>query len=223
MAVFVGSMVLALVAGPAAGAAAPAVSLRPGDGRLLAAGVVTAGDVPASWQPSRQSNDLKAFSGIPTCRRIYAVSVAANRAVPNVLSRQFTDPASNQETTASDQVFAFRTVRAASAYLVAFEGPNVEPCLNATLQRVLAGSGVTNTTAASAPITTLTGVGDASTGQQITVSAQASGQVVTLVADFEFVRVGRAVMLFEFLHADTTLPEGPQIVTSVVGRVQAAA
>ncbi len=49
----------------------------------------------------------------------------------------------------------------------------------------------------------------------------ANGQNVTLVADFEFVRVGRTVMLFEFLNPNTTLPPGPQIVQSVVGRVQA--
>jgi len=212
-------VVVTLAAGAAASAPprVPTASTR----ALLAAGLITANDVPAAWTGSRQTNDLKVFAGVPTCHALYLANVAANRRVPNVLSRQFTDPASNGTTLASDQVFAFRTVAAASAFLAVLQRPNTASCLTTVIQKVLASSGVTDTTAAASPITTLGALGDGRAGYEVTLAATIRGGSISLVADFVVVRVGRVVVLPEFLNENRSLPEGPQIVTTVVNRVEA--
>ena len=212
----------ALLAGSTAASGAPTARPGPRDRALIAAGLVTGGDVPASWVGSHQSNDIREFSTIAPCRAVYAALVAANRRVPNALSRQFTDPTSNDQTLASNQVFAFRTVAAASTYLAAFEGPDAGACLQTAVQKVVVGGGVNNTAATVGPVAGLDGVGDAATGQQVTVSLAVNGTSATLVVDFEAVRVGRTVLAFDFLNASHPLPQGPSIVAAAVARVQHA-
>jgi hypothetical protein len=215
-----GLVVVGLVTTGAVAAAAPAARPTPADRALIRAGLVTRADVPASWTGSRQSNDLAPFAKLASCRTVYATLLAANRRVPNALSRQFTDPASHDQTVASDQVFAFPTVQAASTYLAAFNGPTAGACLQAAVQAAVLGVGVNNTAGTGGAVAGLAGVGDETAGQQVTLSASASGTSVTLVVDFAAVRVGRTVLAFDFLNADHPLPQGLAIINAAVTRVQ---
>jgi 1-aminocyclopropane-1-carboxylate deaminase/D-cysteine desulfhydrase-like pyridoxal-dependent ACC family enzyme len=217
-----GLLLAGLVATAAPASAASGARPSPSDRALIAAGLVARGDVPASWVGSHQSNDIREFSKIAACRAVYVALLAANRRVPNALSRQFADPTSNGQTLASDQVFAFRTVKAASAYLAAFEGPNAGPCLQMAIQQVVVGGGVNNTAATVGTPAGLDGIGDAATGQQVTVSVAASGTSLTLVVDFDAVRIGRTVIGFDFLNANHPLPQALPIIGAAVARVQHA-
>jgi hypothetical protein len=187
---------------------------------ILRAGLIRASDVPPKWVAAKQSSSTSQFSGVSACRAINTVEAAAKRRVPRALSRQYGDPESAGTTVSDDTVYAFPNAKAAGRYLAAYQSSSAAPCLQAVLATAVGSAG----TATVVPLTAqLRGLGDANAGYEGTIQGTShQGQPVALVADLVTVRVGRAVVTFEFLNANQQIPEGPGIVDAVVRRLEPA-
>jgi len=214
-------LALALLAGtalPAAGAPATRKP-NPKDAAILAAGVVTAADVPPGWAASPQvDTGPKKYRGITDCRPVYGAVSAARVKVPHLLSPDFSPTGSASSVTVVDDiVLAFPTTGAASRFLAAFQGPTVSDCL----QRVLAKTTSGQAQVSVAQLDDLQGVGAANVGYEAMIAASDQGQSLDLVGDIIGVQVGRAIVLVSYLNdGGETLPEGMAVVTNVVNRLR---
>lgn len=214
-AILIGLMAAALLAPGAATAATRPTSTS----AILRAGVVLAGDVPSGWTegPHPRNND-QGLRGIASCKAVIVADAAVNRSVPQARSATFSDPASNggKTTQAQNTVYVFKSVASANRYLEVRATNDASECLRASVQRQL-GSQVTATVS---PITDLGGLGDARLGIEIVArGSDSTGQVINLFADVVVVRVGRAIVGFDYLNLNARLPEGPGIVNAVVKRL----
>ena len=207
-----GSLVAALLAGPAAGAARPTTTVA-----ILRAGVIAAHDVPSTWISTPRSTAAAPFPSGAACQTLAAVERTARRHAPHASSPQFSDPQSGNTTQADDSVYAFTSAAAAHRYLAAYQAGGASGCFQLVLTDAVGASG----TATIAPLTAqLVGLGDENAGYEGTVQgANGAGQAVALVADIVAVRVGRAVAVFEFLSANRQITAGPTIVNTVVQRL----
>ena len=185
------------------------------DKAILKAGVLTAADVPSTWMSVKQSDSgTKSFQGIASCKQIVAAMNAARRG-PRALSRSFGDPAQASNAGAQNTVYAFKSVKAAQQYIAAYEASNAATCFQDAFNKATSGSQATVT-----PITDLQGVGDEAVGYEASVTGtDQSGKAVHVVDDLVDVRVGRAVMTFNFGNRDVRLPQGVAIVQAVISRL----
>jgi hypothetical protein len=202
-----------LVAPAAAGVKAAAT-----DKAILSAGVLAAADAPQGWTASKQTDSgTKPFKGVSACKGIATAVTNAKKSSAKALSPQFTDPANPNTTLAENSVYAFKTAKAATTNLAAYQDSSTQPCLEAMFNKQLTGQAQ----ATVAPITDqLQGVGDAAAGYEATIVVNNNGQPVTLIADSIAVRVGRAFLSFSFLNSGTRISQGPAIVNAVVDRVK---
>src|ERR1022692_1221064 len=123
------------------GLALPAGAAKASDGSILTAGVITKSDVPKSWKSSKQPDVNATLKAVPACAPILAATTAARKS-PHQNSQVFTDPKSNaQLTNAQDQVYAFKTAVAASAYLAAFQAAAGLACLQGLIGQAGANTG----------------------------------------------------------------------------------
>jgi len=209
---------LATVALPASAVArAPKPNLT--DTAILAAGVVTAADLPAGWTATPQvDTSTKKYQGIKDCRPISTAVTAARAKVPHRLSPDFSpNGAANPVTVVDDIVLAFKTPAAAGRFLAAFQGPTISDCL----QRVLAKTTSGKAQVSVAQLADLQGVGDANVGYEAMISASDQGRSLSLIGDVVNVQVGRAIVLVSYLTGGSqTLPEGMGVVTNVVNRLR---
>jgi len=204
----------ALVLAPLLNVAAPAPRSTPA---ILRAGVIHPRDVPAGWTASLQDQTALPFAGVAPCAAINAADATARRRAARAASPRFTDPQSAGTTAADNTVDAFRSAPAAARDLAAYQAPDAAACLQAVLTQA-GGPGATVTVTPLA--SQLHGLGDANAGYEGTIAGRGQqGQPIALVADLVAVRVGRAVVVFEFLNANRPIPEGPGIVDTVVGRL----
>jgi len=203
-------------------AAAPAARKpHPKDAAILAAGVVTAADVPPGWTASPQvDTGTKNYRGIKDCRPVYTAISAARAKVPHQLSPDFSPSGSASSVTVVDDiVVAFPTPAAASRFLAAFQGPTISDCFQRVLTETTSGQAQVSV----AQLDDLQGVGDANVGYEATISASDQGQSLALVGDIIDVQVGRAVVLVSYLNdGGEALPEGMAVVTNVVNRLRFA-
>jgi hypothetical protein len=199
-------------------AGASASSSKPRDQAILAAGVLSAKDVPAGWisRPVSSGNQFTGFRGISVCKQIVAVDAAAT-AGSHAVSRALSDPAvPSREATATDEVYAFKNANAAARYLAAFQAPGAQTCLQAGLSQQTGGQvGV-----AAAP-SHVQGVGDDNAGFDTVLSTtDQQGKPFTAILDFVLVRTGRAVVDLAFTNPGTNpLPQEQAILAAVVTRL----
>jgi hypothetical protein len=185
---------------------------------ILRAGVIVAGDLPSGWtkgpHPKKSDTSLR---GIPSCKTVIAADAAAERSAPQARSATFSDPATGgKTTTAENTVFVFKDAAAASRFLAVYAANDASECLRASVARQI-GSQATTTVS---PIGDLGNLGDARVGDEIVVQgAGSNGQPISLFADVVFVRVGRAIIGFDFLNLNQRLPQGPSVVSAVVSRL----
>ena len=206
--------IVALLAVAAPVGAAGAVSSK--DQALLNAGVVTASDVPATWQSTKQPDTgLSQLKKLPTCQR-YRAMVTAARKNPFKLSPQFNDPSNGGGTLAEDTVYAFKSTVAATRYVTPVLGGSAVQCLQTLLAHELGGQGQVGPFT---PLSGLQGVGDQRGGYESVITIPGQG---TLVVDEVGVRVGRAFVGFTFTNPATTITEGPGVVNAVVNRLTEA-
>jgi hypothetical protein len=211
---------IAVAAGVAAavGLVAPAVAgvkSAASDKAILKAGVLTAADVPSTWTSAKQADaGTKGFKGIASCKQIVAATDTARRG-PRALSLSFGDTAPTSAAGAQDTVYAFKNVKAAQQYVVAYEASKAAKCFQDAFNRATSGSQATVT-----PITDLQGVGDQAVGDQASVTGtDQNGRAVHVIDDLVGVRVGRAIVVFNFGNNDVRLPQGVAIVQAVVSRL----
>jgi hypothetical protein len=214
-AILTGLMTVAVLAPAAASGATGPKSTQ----TILRAGVIVAADVPSGWTKGPHPNNHdKNLRGIAACKAVIAADAAADRSVPQARSAAFSDPSANggKTTRAENTVLAFKNPAAASRYAAVFATSDASECLRASVERQI-GSQVTTTVS---PITDLGSLGDARLGYEIVVKgSDSTGQPLSLLADVVLVRVGRAVVGFDFLNLNARLPQGPDIVNAVVNRL----
>jgi len=192
-----------LLAVPAAAGRLHRVSDK--DEALLRAGVIQASDVPSGWMPDRpRGPDPNQYGGHPACKALNNAVDRPRRKVPNASSSFFDPNSGDPTTTASDTVYAFTSVSAATKYLAAFQKKSAPACL------------YQSTHVAATPIPGLQGVGDDNAGYERTLPIPG----LTAVSDILDVRVGRAVVEFTFQNVGAGIPPGPDIVNVVIGRVK---
>jgi hypothetical protein len=213
---------IAVAAGVAAAVAlvAPAgagVKSAASDKAILKAAVITAADVPSTWMSAKQTDSgSKGYKGVAVCKPIAAAIDAAQRQ-PRAHSPEFSDPATTA--LAENTVYALKSVKAAQQYIAPFQASNAGTCFAQVLTKASKSGGQATAT----PITDLQGVGDASVGYELSFNVtDQNGQPVHLIADVIAVRVGRALVGFDFLNTDVRIPTGAAIVQAVVSRLTSA-
>jgi hypothetical protein len=201
---------------PAAAGVETKVSKK--DKAILAAAVIQDDDVSSGWTSSQSSNT--AGNDIPTdaaCRSIKAATDAARR-VPNAKSRQYTDP--NAPSLADNQVFAFKNVKDARAYLADYKASDASSCLQETFARPFGPGDVhVQGTPVVSPITDLHPKADETIGYEVVVPLTSQGQSFDLHWDLIYLRLGRAVVHFVFNSAGQRNPQLSNIVNAVVKRM----
>jgi hypothetical protein len=202
--------------------AAPAIAAgESSDKAILKAGVITKADVPAEWTSKRGTSSGEATKGIKECKKINTAVAAAKQDDPRARSREFADPVPEDAKTAENAVYAFPDKKTAGKFVAAYTGSAATACFE-KLGSEVARSRPTAGPPTVSPITDLQGVGDEAIGYEIAATFTQDGGSATLYIDFIVVRMGRAVLGFEFTNVDARIPEGPAIVTAVVQRVAAA-
>jgi hypothetical protein len=202
--------------------AAPAIAAgESSDKAILKAGVITKADVPAEWTSKRGTSSGEATKGIKECKKINTAVAAAKQDDPRARSREFADPVPEDAKTAENAVYAFPDKKTAGKFVAAYTGSAATVCFE-KLGSEVARSRPTAGPPTVSPITDLQGVGDEAIGYEIAATFTQDGGSATLYIDFIVVRMGRAVLGFEFTNVDARIPEGPAIVTAVVQRVAAA-
>jgi hypothetical protein len=191
------------------------------DKAILDAGVITRDDVPADWTSERGGSSGRALRGIRECRQINTAVEAARKKEPRARSREFQDPVSQGTTSAENAVYAFRNENAATRFIATYQGSDADACFDKAAAKV-ADEQPTAEEPSVAPITDLQGVGDEAVGYEIVVTFSQSGQSFTLYLDIVAVRVGRAVLGFNFSNIGSRITQGPDIVNAVIERVAAA-
>jgi hypothetical protein len=188
---------------------------------ILKAGVITKDDVPADWTSKKGETSGRALRGISECKKINTAVEAAKKKEPRARSRDFRDPVSQGTTSAENAVYAFKDDNAATRFMANYQGPDADACFDKAAAKV-ASEQPTAEAPSVAPITDLQGVGDEAIGYEIVVAFAQGGQSFTLYLDIVAVRVGRAVLGFNFSNVGSRITQGPEIVNAVVDRVAAA-
>jgi hypothetical protein len=215
-------LVLGVPVAVSLGLASPAVAGESeSDKAILEAGVITRDDVPAAWTSERGGSSGRALRGIRECRKINSAVESARKKEPRARSREFQDPVSQGTTSAENAVYAFKNDNAATRFIATYQGSDADACFDKAAAKV-ASEQPTADTPSVAPITDLQGVGDEAIGYEIVVTFSQSGQSFTLYLDIVAVRVGRAVLGFNFSNIGSRITEGPDIVNAVVERVSTA-
>jgi hypothetical protein len=191
------------------------------DKAILDAGVITRDDVPADWTSERGGSSGRALRGIRECKKINTAVDAAKEKRPRKQSREFQDPALRGATSAENVVYAFKDDNAATRFVSNYQGADADACVDKAATKVANEEPAADTPSV-APITDLQGVGDEAVGYEIVVSFTERGDSVTLYLDIIAVRVGRAVLGFNFSNLGDRISQGPEIVNAVVERVAAA-
>lgn len=202
----------------------PAASAAPSarDRAMLAAGVIQPHDVPAGWVAHKQgAGTATRFKGIAACKDLAPVLNAALLTVPHRLSTEFSDPTSGTQTTlVSNTAYAFKDDTAAARYVAAYRATSVPTCFTKSLQRAVQSSlQGAKATISVASLTNLAGLGDDEAGYSVTLTVPTQGQPQTLYDDIVAVRVGRAILGFNFQNLGAELPMGPTIIRQAASRV----
>jgi hypothetical protein len=192
-----------------------------GDKAILKAGVITKLDVPADWTSKKGDPSGQALKGIKECKKVNRVVSEANNSVPRARSSEFSDAAQPNQSQAENTVYAFSGKKAAGKFLSVFDGPAATSCFEG-LGVELARNQPSIDSPTVTPITDLQGVGDEALGYEIVNPYTQAGGTASLYVDFVFVRAGRSVIAFVFGNVDARIQQGPEIVNSVVQRVNAA-
>jgi hypothetical protein len=186
---------------------------------IFSAGLIGASDVPSSWTPSKQSDTgSKVYRSISACKQLANAIDGLRKGGPRKLSPTFTDDASpNRLTMAEDTVYAYKSTGAATK---AVQTLKAAPALSCLAQVATKAAGPRSRAEVADISSELQGVGDDQAGYEVTLHAtDQSGAQVTAILDIVGVRVGRAVIGFDFSNQDTRLPQAQAITNAVINRV----
>lgn len=207
---------LAVVAWPSGAVAATRLSAS--TSAILKAGLMVQRDVPSNWASTaaRTNPELLRVEGIGPCASTRAALSAANRGARRTFSREFVAP--DRIGAAQDVVFVGRSNPATLSFAAAYAGPQGRACVQGVADKVAKQA---SGTAVVTPLTDVAAVGDQAVGYEFQITAPNHGALITGVSDLVVVRVGPAVIGFQFQNAVRALPERMSIVNAVVTRLRA--
>jgi hypothetical protein len=192
--------------------AAPVAADEEEDQAIADDSVLTLADLPEGWEEGDADTDDPAEGEVPECE---AIERAVDRGdeVPNAESPDFDDSNDpNGVTSVSNEVLVFPKAKAAKRYLRTFDADG-EACLR--------GRGDLIPGALDVRVEEL-GVEGSGAGYTVYITLESNGEEFTLASDLVVVRVGRAITNFAAENLDEPLPEGPEILDTVIGRLQEA-
>jgi hypothetical protein len=207
--------VFALALGLLAFVATPATAGDADDERIAKQGLIKASDLPEGWvsEPSPEGDS----SGLPECEAIDRADERADRG-PSARSRAFGDPdAPEGISSVENSVWVFPTVKAAKQFFAVFTSDAAVECLQASGDEAAEATGLGGATVEEI---NLPRVGDARIGYAVLVGD--GDPLNTIYAEQVLVRVGRAATGFTAENLGSSLPQGPDLLDAVVGRLERA-
>jgi len=216
----VGALVTTGLFAPAAGAASMAGT---SDKQIARAGVLVAGDLPATYTQSRRDSSSdkqteKLAKKQPACKKYLAFRKSVDK-YPEAKSDDF-----NQgQTSLSDTVTVFPTAKQAKAAMNTYAASGMPKCFGQLLGKIAQQAGGT----ARSQIKKVkdVSVGDQSVAYEGPVAiTESNGSSATLGFGNLVVRVGRGVLVYSYNHdAQTTITQDlQQAVSASGGRLQQA-
>lgn len=193
--------------------AAPVAADEEEDQAIADESVLTLADLPEGWEEGDPPDDDDPAEGeVPACE---AIERAVDRGdeVPRAESPDFdngNDP--DGVTSVSNEVVAFPKAKGAKRYLRPFEADG-EECLRGR------GDAIPGALDVQVDELDVQGTG---AGYTVYVTLESNGEEFTLANDIVVIRVGRAITNFAAENLDEPLPEGPDILDTVLGRLQEA-
>ncbi|MGH8983709.1 MAG: hypothetical protein ACRDY6_07515 [Acidimicrobiia bacterium] len=191
--------------------AAPVAADEEEDQAIADESVLTLADLPEGWVEGDAADDDDPAEGeIPACEAIERTIDRGDEA-PHAESPDFDDTNDpNAVTSVSNEVIVFPKAKGAKRYLKPFETDG-EACLR--------GRGGTAPGALDVQVQELD-VQGSGVGYTVLVTVESNGEQRTQAVDIVVVRVGRAITNFAAENVDEPLPEGPDILDAVLGRLQ---
>jgi hypothetical protein len=192
-------------------AAAPVAAGDDEDQQIADDAVLTVADLPEGWEEGDPDEDDPAEGLVPVCE---GIERARNRGddVPNAQSPDFDDTNDpNALRSVQNDVFVFPKASGAKRFIKPFREDG-EVCLQGRAEEI---PGVTGVDVQELDV-------GGGVGYSVFVTLDDEGEEVTLVSDVVAVRVGRAITTFSGENVDEPIPEGPEILDTVIARLQEA-
>ena len=191
--------------------AAPVAADEEEDQTIADESVLTIDDLPDGWVEGDAADDDDPAEGeVPACEAIERAIDRGDEA-PHAESPDFdngNDP--NGVASVTNEVIVFPKAKGAKQYLKSF-GADGEECLR--------GRGEAVPGARDVQVQELD-VQGSGVGYTVFITAESSGEQRTQAIDLVVIRVGRAITNFAAENVDEALPEGPDILDAVLGRLQ---
>lgn len=199
--------------------AAPAAAGDREDRTIARRAVLRVSDVPADWESEPGDTDADE-TGLAECRAIDRAARSAEQA-PHVDSPNFSDPADPLGITqVENSVYVFPSAKAAKKVFAAFASDEALDCLSAIGDASVAGM---DNTVVEVSVLDVGGAGDDAVGYTLEISGtNGEGESFSATTDIVAVRVGRGFTGFTAQNPEGPLPFGPDILETVVGRLERA-
>ncbi|MGI8795127.1 MAG: hypothetical protein ACR2IR_00820 [Acidimicrobiia bacterium] len=199
--------------------AGPAGADEEEDQAIADEAVLQASDFPDDWEstPADDGEEIQ----LPECRAINRATATADKQ-PNAKSPNFADSSDALGITqAENATYVFPSKKKAKAYATLFAGDESEDCFQA------AGEAVAESDAPGADVSVekfdVEGLGDGGGGFTLVVDGVSEDdEPVELYADFSAVRVDRGVVVFIAQGNGEQLELGPDLLETLVGRLEEA-
>jgi hypothetical protein len=185
------------------------------DEKIAKQGLIKASDLPSTWEsePSPEGDG----SDLPECEEIDRADERADRG-PSARSRSFGDPGAPQGIrSVENSVWVFPTIKAAKQFFEVFTSEAAVECLQASGDAAAEANGFDGATVEELE---LPRVGDARVGYAVLVGD--GDPLNTVYSEQVLVRVGRAATGFTAENLGSSLPQGPDLLDAVVGRLERA-
>jgi hypothetical protein len=198
--------------------ASPAAAGDNADEAIAKKAVLKQSDVPDGWK--RESNtgeEVGTQTGVPECKTFDRANKAAAKQ-PHAESPNFSDPDDPlRATTVESVVFVFPSAKAAKRYLAVYAAGDLLDCFDALISASLPGAGEVGVSELD-----VTG-GDQAVGLEIEIVAGAGTSAsMTVTNDVFIVRAGRGIVGFSTQTAEGSLPFAPDLLDTLVSRLERA-
>jgi hypothetical protein len=201
-------------------AGSPAVADDEEDEAIAEDAVLSIDDVPAGWEETPADDDTEE-TGLDECNAIDKVTKSATKQ-PRAESPNFIDPDDPTGITQVEgAVFVFSSTKGAKKYFKAWEADAAEACLIALGQQVVEQEAPGSEVAVQN--LGLEGIGDDAVGRSIILDdPEDESDENTIYTDIFVARVGRAIVGVAAQDVGGSLPEGLDLLETVVGRIEEA-
>jgi hypothetical protein len=183
---------------------------RQTDQAIAKGSVLVIGDFPSGWRTQRASNKAadEAQAQTPECKN-YVRARKKARSNPHVDAPEF---AQGDQMYVDNTVLVFADEQAAKTAAQTFTGNEYKTCLSKSTKKVVEArlnkrSVKFDDVKVDVGDLSADQAGDATTAQQAVVTVTQGSSTLTLYADLEVVRIGRALAFFSFQNSSTQFPD----------------